>query len=1132
MKDVIFERNALPTAIEQEVRSASTLEQIVSLFKRLFPANMLPGHKGDGSDYGLKVRGIKTREKLNAQCKEIISRVHKPEDLTEEERNILLQYSGRGGTSDNSQFEYYTPTHVAQGVWDAMKANGFENGNVLEPSCGAGVFAGTKPSGVVVSGNDIDPVASKVAALLNPSDHISTSSFEEVVMETPDDTFDSCIGNVPFGTARGKSIHIDPAYKNEKSIERYFILRALDKIRPGGLACLVCPTNIVGNKGAKWEAFRRAVSRKAEFLGAHKLPSKTFSAQGTDTVVDVVVFRKHNKELLERLREDEISTDTLEQAKVYWSEFIEGKYWQGAGRPFIMGKYTPKVPGDRWSREVVDGDVDNEGLKLKLAQKFHSRIDYDLLNTAETITRNYAEGDSRYINGDPYRLTNGEWVKQAMAEEVKDEKIDVQEAYGADSLEELSSLLSDNIGALEISFAQAQRVLSAHPEFMTQQMKDAVQAAEEQIDEALREQVYRGSIIGSMIAKMGIDEEGGEDVSTRRLTLQNLVTKEVERYGLPLNSKISLSGQQSRAFGVFMNAVDRKGTFSDLLSGNLDKTKAKGYREDSIADITHHLLQHEDYPQVELEDVKKLYVGDLKIETLGDIAELEDIAITPEGTIEPFNSYCTGNVASKIAELVDAMASETDTRIQAKFQKQIDAMTAKIKMTSVEDITFGLQNKWFSPKYIVEFLRQNGFPRASYMTEKVVEVEQYDGTTELEKQLVEDFEAKDGQFYLDSDKPEQKEYLKQLQAYLNGKKVTSSKQELIAQYKENVQETERLFDSFMKMHIDSDRLAHEYSLKYNGFIKPEYSEDKLDIDEYLSGEIIPHTYQNAEVRRLSEMGCGICGFGTGLGKSFTALAMAAYNHKHGRAKRTCVIVPNSVLENWYHEARMLYTEEYMRNNVHFIGLEPKKDKDGAYVRKPILDENGKPRTKKDGAPMMQDEVVFTNSKQEIFESMWQVPQSNFSLVVMTKEKFKSIPIRKETLDAYTKDMVDRHLMSEKEQAALNDKGGKGGKSYAEDVHATKLEERFSDEGTQKKGELPFLEDMGFDSIITDESHFFKNSLEGGEHTKGIVYVPDPGKPAQIASDMAIKSHYIRTKMGGRGVYGLTATPVTNSPISG
>lgn len=202
------------------------------------------------------MRGVKAREKINAQCREIVSRVTDPAQLTDEERAVLVQYSGRGGLTENSQYEYYTPTHVAEGIWDALRENGFQNGNVLDPCCGAGVFEGTKPSGVIITANDIDPVGSSVARLLNPQDSVSTSPFENVAVNTPDETFDSCVGNVPFGNARGASIYQDPEYKNEKLIERYFLLRILDKIKPGGLACLAVPTNIIGAKGRRWEEFR------------------------------------------------------------------------------------------------------------------------------------------------------------------------------------------------------------------------------------------------------------------------------------------------------------------------------------------------------------------------------------------------------------------------------------------------------------------------------------------------------------------------------------------------------------------------------------------------------------------------------------------------------------------------------------------------------------------------------------------------------------------------------------------------------------------------------------------------------------------------------------------------------------
>lgn len=291
--------------IEKAIRESNSFDELISVMEALGDnANA----DNDTSDYGVKQKGKKTREKINAQCREILARVNTPDELTPEDIEILKQYSGRGGLTENSEFEYYTPTPVAEGVWGALKAQGFTNGNVLDPCCGAGVFSATKPSGVVITGNDLDPTGSKVASLLNPTDHITTQPFEDVVMNTDDDTFDSCVSNVPFGNARGKSMHKDPAYKNEKSIERYFILRILDKIKPGGLACLVCPTSVVGNTAAKWKEFRREVSKKAEFLGAHKLPSKTFAAQGTNTVVDVVVFKKHSREFLNRI--EEIPFDT------------------------------------------------------------------------------------------------------------------------------------------------------------------------------------------------------------------------------------------------------------------------------------------------------------------------------------------------------------------------------------------------------------------------------------------------------------------------------------------------------------------------------------------------------------------------------------------------------------------------------------------------------------------------------------------------------------------------------------------------------------------------------------------------------------------------------------------------------
>lgn len=1112
--------------VENVVKSCRTFEDIASLFRRLF--NITPpvdpdAYKASGSEYGLKARGVKTRERINARCREILARVSSPDELSSEERAVLLQYSGRGGLTENSQYEYYTPTNVAQGVWDALRVNGFENGNVLDPCCGAGVFSGTKPSGVVMTGNDLDPVGSKVASLLNPGDSISNQPFEQVVLDTPDDTFDSCIGNVPFGNARGASMHIDAAYKNEKLIERYFLLRIIDKIKPGALACLVVPVNIVGARGRRWEEFRIALSRKAEFLGAHKLPSRTFSAQGTDTVVDVIVLRKHSQALRDKI--EELTGEALRSAKVIWDEFVEGRYWQGEGRPFIMGTYIPKKAGERFSREVVDGNVDDEGLKRRLAHKFKSRIDWDALLLAEPVIRAYAEGDRKAINGGMYEFTGGIWQKVVEVESVT--AIDAQK-FGAASIEELQSLLASPKGALALSADQAFATLKSYPTALSPLARGAVEFAMSQPRTELREQLYRGAVLGGMLARMASKAESGEDVSADRAELQELVVAEVEKFGHPSHNKgLSLAGDGSRMFGLFKNAIDEQGNFSDLLAGTLDRTAATPYNAGSVDDIVTYLAVREGREEVRLEDVQALYQGSSALDSLGDIAEHDGVAISPDGCIMPMNRYCSGDIYAKMAECAQAIASTEDERLKAKFRAQIDEMNRRRIVTRSEDIVFGLRNKWIPRKYVVDFLRESGYAQVSYGSVQKVPLEQYDGSIETVERFIEDYDNPSGEFRGFSNSG----FDRQFEKYLNGENITSSKAEIKDAYIAQAVSLENQFNVWMQQHPDIQDLTDRYNRQFNAFVPTEFEGSSLGIEDCLSGEITPHSYQNAEVRRLSEQGSGICGFGVGLGKSFTALAMAAYNRKRGRSKRTCIVVPSAVLENWYHEARLFYKESYLRENVLFIGLEPKTDKDGVIQRKEVLDENGKPKIGRNGQPVMQDVVIFRNSKEDIHEDMWKIPQSNYSMVVMTKEKFASIPLRPSTKVAYTKEMVSRSLMSEKKAAEIvsGKKAEKGKKSYAEDKALANIEAKYSDEGTQKKQELPFLEDMGFDSIIVDEAHYFKNGMEPGEHTQGIAYLPT-APAAKIAMDMAIKSHYLRSLNNGRGVYGLTATPVTNSPF--
>ena len=1087
-----------------KIDSQTTVEGVFNalrdIFKDAAPADaQADTPAASTTDYGLKKAGKATRTRLNEQCRNILATVTDPKNanLTVEQLDVLKQYSGKGGLAENSQYEYYTPQYIAEGVWDLMKANGYENGSVLDPCTGAGMFSATKPAGTMVTGCDLDPVASKVAQILNPTDNISTAPFEEMAASTEDNSFDCVIGNIPFGDARGEYKQKDPAFKNEKRIDRYFILRTLDKIRPGGLACFVCPTCIVGSKGKQWENFRRAVSDKAEFLGAHKLPSKTFAKQGTDTVTDVVIFKKHPAEFIERNEAKEFTPDIKVQANVYWDTFISGDWWKKDGKRFIHGQFIPKKAGDRFSRDEVvrDKGLTDEGLKRQLAVKFESRIDWKLLEATEGTVRTYTDGDIQFINNEQYEFHNGIWEKVTVMPE-KELNLD-KDVFGISTSAELDDLSTNPQRMLSLSFSQMQAICREYPNSIPIDLRKAFDWAETQED-SVQAQLYRGTVLGYMLNNMEQLSKQGADITEQRDRLQALITNEIETYGnANLSNKLKYVTTGVSYYSKFAASVKKDGSFSDFLAGKTVEDKPDQYDSTDPASIVSYLIRKYDGGAIELEDIKDLYTGEGKLETVEDLCQYDGIAIDPESEeITTMAEYCSGDIYTKMDTLNEAIAFGVSDERAKLYLKQIGYMKAIRPWTKIEDVQFSLQHKWIEPRFIEEFLKQQRYPIEFDSDKNVFVWAGHKKDSGFETQFVK---------------------------YLNGGKITSSKKEHLTQYREMTADLERSFQAYMLGLAEVEPIEEQFNRAFNRYVTPKFSSTSLGIDNMLSGNITFHGYQNEEIRRLASTGCGICGFGTGLGKSFTALGLAAYNIKKGNFKRTCIVVPNAVLENWYHEAKTLYDEDFFRKKVKVIGLDVKTDKHGNVVQKDILDENGQPILNPDGTKRTQDTVIVDASPASIAEQLQAVVQNSaISILVMTKEKFSTIPIGEDTIEGYVNYMSEKALLGVKNSKALK----KG--SYASVKEDEGRRGSLSTTG-KLKYELPTFEQLGIDNIIADECHFFKNSLEGGSLAQSTQYVSS-APVAEIAANMAMKAYAVRQMNGGKGFYGLSATPVTNSPL--
>lgn len=208
-----------------------------------------------------KVDGVsiqKTRRAANNAAVNLLNSLPPGFDgakLTDEQRQILAGYTGEGGLTDGegSQYEYYTPQFMAEGIWDLFGDYGIDSGHVLEPSAGTGIFQETKRQGMIMTSAELSPISGRINQLLHPEDDVNIGAFEALAAK--DAMYDHAVGNVPFGEGRSGVAGLDPAYANEKNVGNYFVLRTIDKVKPGGLIVLVVPNGMTD--GTKYKKIAR-----------------------------------------------------------------------------------------------------------------------------------------------------------------------------------------------------------------------------------------------------------------------------------------------------------------------------------------------------------------------------------------------------------------------------------------------------------------------------------------------------------------------------------------------------------------------------------------------------------------------------------------------------------------------------------------------------------------------------------------------------------------------------------------------------------------------------------------------------------------------------------------------------------
>ncbi|MES3745175.1 SNF2-related protein, partial [Escherichia coli] len=1101
--------------IIDSISQATSIGALIEIVSRLHKPRSV-------ATFGVKkVDGVsiqKTRRAANNAAVDLLNSLPPGFDgakLTDEQRQILAGYTGEGGLTDGegSQYEYYTPQFMAEGIWELFADYGIDGGHVLEPSAGTGIFQETKRQGMIMTSAELSPISGRINQLLHPEDDVNIGAFEALAAK--DAMYDHAVGNVPFGEGRSGVAGLDPAYANEKNVGNYFVLRTIDKVKPGGLIVLVVPNGMTD--GTKYKKLRDKVSRKAEFLGAHRMPSGTFSESGTDTVVDVWVLRKHPEAFLEMIPDTDDST--LKSANVLWDTFLKGKWFTTEGKRFVYGD----MERTSFRNTLVvkkDGRVSNESMKTALSRRFESRINWDLLGVTTQAWQGAKVGDKRLVGGIWHEFDGLKWVKDTTT---KSSALDVSR-YGVSTFGDLQIAFQSTNGILALSWDQISAIASDYPSVISDEVAAMIRFAGKQREKD-RERVMRGALIGQLINKALDKRNLGENVDDELADAARLAEAEIAKYGPPHAIKLNgIAEAGAKNWMTFTGNVKQDGSASDLLAGRLDVTDgAAGIDFTRPEQVVTHLFSDVALNPITLDDFREAFAGELPGDddaALEYLAKFDDIAIDGYGCLLPMDRATSGDIATKTALLVGWRDASTGEQ-KANFERQLAKIEEKRIFTPLNKVTVNLNARWLDRRLIKEFLAEQGYDEFKY-TEPDLKVE--DGI------LVspDDYEGKDGVFTgyqlrtvngkngNEFKKANNKDgFLNQLENYLNGIKPRGQNAN---EYLDKIAQLEISFNDWLRTHPQADQIARDYNDAFNGFIPFTHSDAPLGL-EGISGKRIPLTYQNEEVRRLSEDGRGIMGFGTGLGKTTTALALEAYNFETGRTKRTCIVVPKAVYQNWYHEAQSFYSADAFANMM-FIGLDEVRDDSGNILTAPVLDENGEPRLDSNGQALTRN-VVKESASAVIVQRMNMIPSSNWRTVIMTKEQFASIPLREETIEENSQQAVFNAV----EMGRLDLASGK----HRDAQKKNKIKDQAANTGTTKKQNIPYFEDMNFDSVIADEGHNYRNSFSAGREAGQLAYLPNPAV-SKMARDMAVKAAYMMKRNNGRGVVMLTATPLVNSPI--
>lgn len=278
-----------------------------------------------------------------------------------------------------------------------------------------------------------------------------------------------------------------------------------------------------------------------------------------------------------------------------------------------------------------------------------------------------------------------------------------------------------------------------------------------------------------------------------------------------------------------------------------------------------------------------------------------------------------------------------------------------------------------------------------------------------------------------------------------------------------------------------EKYVTRYNELFNSIVGRHYDGSYQTFPE-MSPYIQLKPHQKDAVMRAKFGGNTLLAHCVGAGKSFEMIAATMEKKRLGLINKACVVVPKSLVGQTANEWLRLYPQA----KILVAG-----DKD------------------------------FSKDNRQKF--IGRCCTGDYAAVIMSYEQFEKIPMSTE----YRRQFLQREL--DTLEAATKELGTYGDRTSIKDSMREQKRikakiEKLLDTAKTKDNSLTF-EQLGFDSLVVDEAHNYKNGLVVSKmsNVSGVQTTA-----AQKSEDILMKTQYLNETTGSKNILFATGTPVTNS----